>query len=695
MGQNITAEKSKKFALRIIGMYKFLTETKKEFVLSKQVLRSGTSIGANAREAERGQSKADFYAKFSIALKEADETAYWLELLHESGYIEDAAYDSIYADCEELIRRYRHIELDFDTIGYEDQETYKMIGTGDCDAVFQLESAGMKNFMKRLKPNLIEEIIAGVSLYRPGPMQYVDKFIYNKQHKSTIDYRHPKLEPILKPTYGVIVYQEQAMFITQALAGYSMAQADNFRKFISKKKVDQIPIQHKKFMDGCVANGVDADFAETLWKELEEFGKYAFNKSHAAAYSVLTYQTAYLKCYYPLEFFCAVINNRINKPEDTSKYLRVIKEHGIELLPPDINHSEGLFLPEGNAIRYGLVCIKNVGKAAVDAVVKERNENGPFRDFSDFVRRANSEALNRRMLESMIKGGVFDCFGHNRTTLMTNYERILQMETSNRSLLGGGQMFLDFMIQEDYHYVEVPESKMNRLQLEKEVLGRYISGHPLDGHEEEMKGFTFDSGKFIPIEKEPTETEDEDEEESSEEDTYPVKNGDTVFFGGIMSDVVVKVNAKSGKKWAAAVMEDLNGSFDVVFFGNAYNNYKNLIHDDALVKIRGKVVINEGGKPKIEAQSVFDWGLSEKEVVVDNRVLCIRIDNNIDVYKKVMETLEKYQGDGCEVKIQMDGKLYMLNFTVMAIENLKNVLIGIVGYNNVKIIVKQEKPEQN
>ena len=589
--------------------------------------------------------------------------------------------------CEELIKRYRNVDIDFDKIGYEDQETYKMIGTGDCDAVFQLESAGMKNFMKRLKPTVIEEIIAGVSLYRPGPMQYIDTYVENKQHKDKIDYRHPKLEPILKNTYGVIVYQEQAMFITQALAGYTMAQADNFRKFISKKKVEQIPEQRKRFVDGCVAHDVSEEFALTIWDELEKFGAYAFNKSHAAAYSALTYQTAYLKCYYPLEFFCAVINNRINKPEDTGKYLRVIKEHNIKVLPPDINHSEGLFIPEGDAIRYGLVCIKNVGRAAIDAVVKERNENGPFADFSDFVRRASSDALNRRMLESMIKGGVFDCFGHNRATMMMNYEKILEMETSNRSLLNGGQMFFDFMLQSEYKYKEVPESKMSRLQLEKEVLGRYITGHPLDGHEEEMKSFTFDSTMFVPIEKEPDEEFEEEGEESPEE--YPVKNGDSVYFGGILSDVVVKVNPKSGKKWAAGVCEDLNGSFEVVFFGNAYNSYKDLIKEDALVKIRGKVSIAEGGKPKIEAQNVYGWGLEEKETVRDERILCIRIDNDIDMYQKVMDLLAKYRGDGCAVKVQMDGKLYNLNFTVMGVDSLKNTLIGVVGYQNVKILTPQ------
>ncbi len=585
--------------------------------------------------------------------------------------------------CEELIERYRGVKIDFDKIGYEDQNTYKMIGTGDCDAVFQLESAGMKNFMKRLKPTLIEEIIAGVSLYRPGPMQYVDTFVENKQHRDKIDYRHPKLEPILQNTYGVIVYQEQAMFITQALAGYTMAQADNFRKFISKKKVEQIPEQRKRFVDGCVANGVAEEFAMTMWAELEKFGAYAFNKSHAAAYSVLTYQTAYLKCYYPLEYFCAVINNRINKPDDTGKYLRVIKEHGITVLPPDINHSEGLFIPEGEAVRYGLICIKNVGKAAVDAIVQERKNNGEYKSFSDFVRRAGGESVNKRMLESMIKGGVFDCFGKNRATMMANYEKILDIELGNKNLLGSGQMFFDFMLQDDYKYVEVSESKLARLQLEKEVLGRYISGHPLDGHESEMTGFTFDSTMFVPIEKEPI----EEEEEGEETEEYPVKNGDLVFFGGVLSDVIVKVNAKSGKKWAAAVCEDLNGSFDVVFFGRAYDTYKTLIHDDALVKIKGKVAVVEGGKPKIEAQSVYGWGLEEvKEEPQDDRVLCLRIDNDPELYDKVMGILSDYRGGSNAVKIQMDGKLYELGFRIMGIDSLKNSLTGILGYRNVKIL---------
>lgn len=582
----------------------------------------------------------------------------------------------------DYVKRYEGINIDFDVLGYEDKEVYTMIGNGETDTVFQLESGGMKEFMKKLKPTLMEEIIAGVSLYRPGPMDFIPKYISNKQNQNNIDYRHKALEDILKTTYGICVYQEQAMKITQALAGYTMNEADNFRKFISKKKLDELDIQMKKFIDGCINNGIDESFAKTIWEELKEFGKYAFNKSHAAAYSVLSYQTAYLKHYYPIEYLCAVINNRITSPDDTTKYLRLIKEIGIELLPPDINFSEGLFVPQGKAIRYGLACAKNVGKNAVDAVVEEREINGKFVDFSDFVRRVPNEALNRRMIESLIKGGAFDCFGYNRSTMMANYEYILNTELSNKNMAKGGQLFFDFMLEDTYTYHIVPESTKLKLQLEKEVLGRYISGHPLDGHEEEFKEFNFNSTMLLPVEKEV-------EEDDDGEDIYQVNNGDAIYFGGILSGVNTKVSQKTGKNWAFATLEDLYGNAEVIFFGNTYTKYKDLLVEDNLVKMKGRISITMGNRPKIEINTITPWNLQEKEQIIDNRTLCIKVEDNITC-NKIVEILTQNRGSGGNVKIQKkedDGyKVYTLDFTVAGMDMIKSQLIGIVGYGNVKIV---------
>ncbi|MBR1747850.1 MAG: DNA polymerase III subunit alpha [Clostridia bacterium] len=592
----------------------------------------------------------------------------------------------------DFVKKYEGKEVDFDKLGYEDREVYDMIGSGETDTVFQLESGGMKNFMKQLRPTLLEEIIAGVSLYRPGPMDYIPRYVNNKMHQDKIDYRNPKLEPILKNTYGIVVYQEQAMRITQALAGYTLNEADNFRKLISKKKTDQLPIEKKKFVGGCVANGIDETFATTLWGELEAFGNYAFNKSHAAAYAVLTYQTAFLKHYYPIEYLCAVMNNRITNPDDTTKYLKLIKDMGIELLPPDVNESEGLFLPEGRGIRYGLVCIKNVGRAAVDGMVKERKENGKFKDFSDFVRRVPSDALNKRLLESLIKGGAFDCFGKTRNTLMANYEEILNRETKAKNLLDGGQMFFDFMIEDEYQYKEVKDNRRTKLADEKDVLGRYLSGHPLDGYEEEFKQFDFNTTMLTPIEDETAVPEEGEEEVPL---TYAVENGARVHFGGLLSGVTMKVS-KTGKRWGFATLEDFYGSTEVVFYSRVLQESKQYIVDDALVRVTGKIVINDNAPPKIELLSVRPWDLAEKEeVIIDDRTLCVRIENDVNLYNAVMELLQKRQGSGAKVVIQVetrrpDGSVekkgYRMPFTVKDADDVKANLVGIVGYNNVKII---------
>lgn len=587
-----------------------------------------------------------------------------------------------------FLKKYRNVTVDFNEIGYEDAETYKMIGDGDTDTVFQLESGGMKDFMRKLKPSLLEEIIAGVSLYRPGPMNYIPAYITNKFNPDKIDYRDPRLEPILKVTYGIVVYQEQAMRITQALAGYTLNEADNFRKFISKKKVDQIPMQRKKFVDGCLKNNVSEEFALDMWNRLEEFGKYAFNKSHAAAYSVLTYQTAYFKHYYPIEYICAVINNRITNPVDTSKYLRLIKEMNIVLYPPDINHSEGLFVPENGGIRYGLACIKNVGRAAVDSVVEEREKNGKFNDLSDFIRRVNTDALNRRMIESLIKGGAFDCFGHNRATLMANYDAVLEREMKNKTLMGGEQIFFDFLLEnDDFKYKPVTESKQERLKLEKEVLGRYVTGHPLEDHEDEFKNFNFNTTMLAPIEDDTQEPEYDDEGNMVMHYKYNVTDGQQITFGGILSDVTIKVN-KNNKKWGFATIEDFYGSAEITFFGNTLGKYKDLLVDDSLVKLKGKINISEDRPiPKIEVQAVFPWGLSDKEIIEDTRTLCIKLEDDEEMYSKVMDILNYYKDEqGAKVKIQVERKLYNLNFRVANVVGIKNRLVGIVGYNNVKIL---------
>jgi DNA polymerase-3 subunit alpha len=580
----------------------------------------------------------------------------------------------------DYVKKYHNKDIDFSVLGYEDPEVYKMISEGETDTVFQFESSGMKSFMKQLKPGLLEEIIAGVALYRPGPMDYIPKYVMNKQNQEKIDYRHPLLEPILKNTYGIIVYQEQAMKITQILAGYTLNEADNFRKFISKKETEDIPRQRAEFVNGCVKNGLDEEFALMIWKELETFGRYAFNKSHAAAYAVISYQTAYLKRYYPVEYYCSVINNRLGNPKDTSKYLKLLKSQNIELLRPDINYSNALFTPQGDKIRYGLACIKNVGRAAIETVIQEREENGKFKDFSDFARRVSGAALNKRMIESLIKGGAFDSFGHTRRTLMANYEDIIEIETDNRNLMGGGQMFLDFMVEEAYKYKEFPESEKEKLAFEKEVAGRYITGHPLAGREEEFKEFDFNLSFLAEMN---ASEEDEAEEEFITQTAPQVEHGQNVYLGGILSDVTIKFSAKSGKNWGFAMLEDMYDSIEVLFFNNTLEKYKKYIVDDAIVKIRGKILLEDDSLPKIDVKAVIPWDLSNEN---DNRVLCLRLGKDDEfTFEKVQQILKRNKGNN-KVKIQSGNMVYVLDYTVGNIDFLKEELIPIVGFRNIKII---------
>lgn len=606
----------------------------------------------------------------------------------------------------DYIKKFSNINIDFDKIGYEDPNVYELIASGETESVFQLESSGMKVFMKQLKPTLLEEIIAGVSLYRPGPLEYIPKYVENKKNQDNIDYRHPLLEPILRTTYGIIVYQEQAMQITQALAGYTMNEADNFRKFISKKKLDEVPVQKANFVGGCIKNGVDEEFAEQIWKELETFGSYAFNKSHAAAYAVLSYQTAYLKRYYTVAYFCSVINNRLGNPKDTGKYLKLLKSLNIELLQPDINYSSVLFTPQSEKMRYGLACIKNVGRQAIEGVIEEREQNGLFTDFSDFARRVSSAALTKRMVESLIKGGAFDSFGHTRRTLISCYEEIISMETETRKLLEGGQMFFDFMVQDEYKYNELPESEKEKLSFEKEVVGRYITGHPLAGREKDFEEFSFNLGMLASLEEDEEEgaefiqgSEESDGENSNDfipknkstliktlPDIGPeveIRHGMEVYIGGIISDINIKFSPKSGKNWGFATLEDMYDSMEIIFFSRTLERYKKYLIDDTLVKIKGRIMMQDDSYPKIEVREIRPWALEEE---TDERVVCLRLQKeDHETFEKVQNLLKAQKGSNV-VKIQSDGKVYVLPYTTGNLDHIKAELIGLVGFRNIKII---------
>lgn len=573
--------------------------------------------------------------------------------------------------------------INFSELGYEDPNVYALIAGGNTETVFQLESAGMQDFMQKLKPSLMEEIIAGISLFRPGPLDKIPDYIKNKMNIEKVDFRDERLKPILQDTYGIIVYQEQAMKITQVLAGYSMPDADKFRKFISKKEnaPEQIKKEKNKFVTGCLKNNVPQSLAEELWSELEAFGKYAFNKSHAAAYAVLAYQTAYMKAYYKVEYMCSVINNRLGNANDTTKYLRLIKSMNINLLPPDINHSHALFYPQDGQIRYGLACIKNVGRQAINQVVKEREENGPFKDFSDFARRIPQNILSKRMLESLIKGGAFDCFGHTRRTLLANYETILAREASNNELLSSGQIFMDFMLDEEYTYQEIPETKKERLMYEREVAGRYITGHPLDGREDEFRQFSFNLSMIAPIHKGDSDDEEDDEV------AYSFDSGTNVYLGGIINNIERKVS-KSNKRWASAILEDMYDSIELTIFQGVLDKYSSLLIEDNLVKIRGIITYSPTSPPRIDVKEIYPLELKEEDKLVtfDKRKLCLKMDGECqDTLCKIENILRSREGAN-EILVQMNKCVYKFDYTTGDLDGIKDDLVCILGQRNVKII---------
>ncbi len=604
-------------------------------------------------------------------------------------------------------------DVDFHEIGYKDPEVYNLIAEGNTDAVFQLEGGGMKQFMSQLKPDRMEDIIAGISIYRPGPMDNKDVYIKNRHNPDDIKYLHPKLKPILEVTGGIIVYQEQAMHITRELAGYSMTDADNFRSIISKKKLDKVEIERKKFIfglddpktgeiiiPGCVRNGVPEDIARTIFADIEKFASYAFNKSHAAAYAYLSYETAFYKRYYPKEFMAAVLNNRIDKPDDTKKYMAVLKDMDIKLLPPDINKSEPYFSPEKEGIRYGLACTKNVGTAIMQAVVEERNKNGEFSDLYSFIERmanATGQTPNKRVIESLIKGGAFDCMGMSRATLMNNYERIIvSVDTKRKEKLRkeeSGQFdIFDLLGQEfdvkdeEFKYDIVKEySKRERLLAEKEMLGMYVSGHPLAGYEKEFGEFSFNTS-MIPSKKD----EDEDyAEDHTVKEESPLKDNMEVTTGGIIA-AVQKKRTKSGGDMAIVVLEDMYDRIECVLLARTLQNAKQYLEPDTLVRVKGRLSIRDDSY-SIFVSELRPWDLVEKEEVEvkDERTLYYNLTDfdvmDEDKIIRIKKILEAHPGPNT-VRFQYDGSLHDPGAKIGNLEAVAKELIGILGPMNVKII---------
>ena len=600
----------------------------------------------------------------------------------------------------DYIKEGRGIEIDFNAIGVDVPEAYQLIASGDTDAVFQLEQGGMKKFMKDLQPTCLEDLIAGISLYRPGPMDFIPQYIENKHNPEKIVYDTPYLEPILKNSYGVIIYQEQVMQIFQQLAGYSLGQADLVRRAMSKKKKKELMEQKDKFIygspkdgiTGCAALGIPAEVAGKIFADMESFASYAFNKSHAAAYAVVAYRTAYLKAFYPKEFLAGILNDRIDKIDEISKYILYMKEKNIAVLPPDINKSKAIFWVEGNGIRIGLGALRGVGQDAIEKVILERNENGPFKDFADFVVRC-AKYINKRIVESLIFAGAFDCFGYNRAQVAAVYEEAFARVNAMDKQKAGAQISLfGEIIQEQALEIEFPPipeyETMEKLSKEKAVLGVYVSGHPFEKFLPYFKDKTFNCSMLNAYE------EDEDGVKNYTE----ISDGAQVTMGGMIG-AFKKHKTRSGAFMAFVTVEDLFGSIECVCFPKVYEKIRSFLETDRVVSLMGKLSIEADKAPVIILDKMEEFIQEEKpkttEKVEDEKprektdaekTLWLNVTGMDDLdLEELMETLTYYEGQTKVIFVQ-NGKKSLCSQKVTPSRALFAELSGFLPDTAIKLV---------
>ena len=506
--------------------------------------------------------------------------------------------------------------LDLDKVDYNDPRVMDMIGRGRCEGVFQLESAGMKSFMKELKPHTLEDIIAGIALYRPGPMDFIPKYIRGKDHPESVTYDTPLMEPILGNTYGCIVYQEQVMQIVRDLGGYSMGRSDLVRRAMSKKKASVMEKERQNFIygnaeegvPGCIANGVPEQVASHIYDEMTDFAKYAFNKSHAAAYAVVSFQTAFLKCYYPVEYMAALLTSVIDNSSKCAEYLLYCRSVGIGILPPSVNAGEGRFTTENGSIRCGMYAIKAVGRGVIDALVKERKAHGAYETLKDFISRTYGKDLNKRVIENLIRAGACDCFEGTRKQLMQVYPQLLdQAAHESKDSITGQMSLFDFMKPEEKREYEIslPDvgefTKETKLAFEKEVLGIYLSGHPLEDYEPLWRSrITAVSTDFALDE---------------ETGTTRVQNDAREVVGGLVAGKTVKFT-KNNKSMAFITIEDLVGSLEVLVFPTVYEKYRSLIEEDEKLFIEGRVSVEDDKPSKLIADRISRFSDIPRELWV-------------------------------------------------------------------------------
>lgn len=548
----------------------------------------------------------------------------------------------------DIIKKNRGVRVNLDNIGYNEKEVFELISSGNTDGVFQMESAGMQSFMTELRPDTLEDVIAGIALYRPGPMDQIPRYIHNKRNPGDVVYKHPKLEPILDVTYGCMVYQEQVLEIVRSLAGYSLGKADQLRRTISKKKAEQMKIERQNFIygseedgiPGCINMGIDEATAISIFDEINDFANYAFNKSHAAAYAFITYQTAYLKTFYPVEYMAALIST-IDDADKINHYIMNCKEMGIDRLPPDVNKSRMGFTVEDGKIRFGLAAVKNVGRPFIEALLAERDQKGEFKSFSDFVERMTYADINKRAVEGLICCGAFDSMGVFRSQLIQGYEMAMQSASDRHKNNIAGQMSLfdDTDKAEELALPDIPEfSKRELLRFEKQSTGIYFSGHPMEEYAKKIKGIT-DSNTALIRE---SVVKDENGEYINTDNGY--KDGDSIILGCVIEKRKNKIT-RSKSQMAFLTLEDSYGSVEALVFPKILTKYSHILKEGEAVLAKGTVSIREDEEPKLLLDSVEPLEEALKTVRKE-RVLYIRLESNEEgTFERVRDLLVPFAGD--------------------------------------------------
>ena len=688
---NITLEMALNMSPDLKKMYDEDPEVKKLIDTAQRLEGLPRHTGMHAAGVVISQKPMDEYVPLSRGGDGTITTQFVMTTIEELGLLKMDFLGlrtlTVIDDAVKLVKENHGVSLNMDAIDYNDKGVLDLISSGKTEGIFQLESAGMKNFMKELKPESLEDIIAGISLYRPGPMDFIPAYIRGKNDKDAITYDCPQLEPILAPTYGCIVYQEQVMQIVRDLAGYSMGRSDLVRRAMSKKKTDVMAKERQNFVygnpeegvAGCVANGISEQVANKIYDDMTDFAKYAFNKSHAAAYAVVAYQTAYLKHYYPVEFMAALMTSVLDNSSKVAEYIMVCRDMGIAVLPPDINQGQGKFAVSCGQIRYGMYAIKSIGRPVVDFIIEERKERGPYKTIEDFLTRANGREINKRAVENLIKAGALDTLDGNRRQMCIVFPSIMDRVNNEKKKSMAGQMTLFDIASDDVKEsfeIRMPNveefEKEELLAQEKDVLGVYISGHPLE--------------EYLPILEKNVTAYSKEFAIDDETGKSSVEDGKMVIIGGMIVDKTIKYT-KNNQMMAFLTLEDLLGTIEVIVFPRDYEKYRNYIEQDAKVLIRGRAQVEEEKDAKLICSEIHGFDETKKEMWIQFPTK----EEFEERQQELFDAISDMDGeDGVVIYIASPKAMkrlpanWNISVNVYSIQKLKEIF----GEDNVKVVEK-------